>query len=95
MYIDCFYWFDKSSKRKGKLLEYFEFCNQEYQAVLKHLSVRWLSLQRCMERILKKYPSLKSYFLSEHFADQRFQRLSGLFGNPLLETALLFQTSSI
>jgi hypothetical protein len=82
--IDCFYWFDKSSKRKGKLLEYFEFCNQEYQAVLKHLSVRWLSLQRCMERILKKYPSLKSYFLSEHFADQRFQRLSGLFGNPLL-----------
>ena len=37
--IDCFYWFDKSSKCKGKLLEYFEFCNREYQAVLKHLMV--------------------------------------------------------
>ena len=93
--IDCFYWFDKSSKRKGKLLEYFDFCNQEYQAVLKHLSVRWLSLQRCMDRILKKYPSLKSYFSSEDFEDQRFQRLSTLFSNPLLEPALLFRTSSI
>ena len=35
VFIDCFYWFDKSSKCKGKLLEYFEFCNQEYQDVLK------------------------------------------------------------
>ena len=40
--IDSFYWFDKSAKRKGKLLEYFEFCDQEYQSILKHLSVRWL-----------------------------------------------------
>ncbi len=93
--IDCYYWFDKSSKRKGKLLEYFEFCNQDYQAVLKHLSVRWLSLQCCMERILKKFPSLKSYFLSEDAIDQRFQRLFQWFGNPLLEPALLFQTAVI
>ena len=92
--LDCFYWFKKSSKRKGKLLEYFEICNQEYQAVLKHLSVRWLSLQRCMERILKKFPSLRSYFASEESTDQRFQRLSQVFDNPLLEPALLFQTSS-
>lgn len=25
--IDLYYWFDKSSKWKGKLLEYFEFCD--------------------------------------------------------------------
>ncbi len=93
--IDCFYWFDKSAKRKGKLTEYFEFCDQQYQCVLKHLSVRWLSLERCMERILKKLPSLKSYFLSEKWADERFKRLHGWFSNPLLEPALLFQTSAI
>ena len=34
--LDLYYWFDKSSKRKGKLLEYFKFCNQDYLAVLKH-----------------------------------------------------------
>ena len=37
--VDAFYWFDKSTKRKDKLVEYFKFCDQEYQSVLKHLSV--------------------------------------------------------
>ncbi len=63
--IDLFYWFGKSSKRKGKLREYFDFCDQEYVGILKHFSIHWLSLEKCMERILKKLPSLKSYFLSE------------------------------
>lgn len=57
--IDQYYWFDKSSKRKGKLAEYFEFCDQEYQQVLKHVTCCWLSLERCIERALKKFPSLK------------------------------------
>ena len=87
--VDCYYWFDKSTKRKGKLTEYFEFCNQEYQSVLKHLSVRY------MERILKKLPSLKAYFQSEDFQDERFQRLNRWFTNPLLEPSLLFNTVAI
>ena len=29
--IDIFCWFDKSSKQKGKLNEYSQFCDQEYQ----------------------------------------------------------------
>ena len=73
--VDLFYWFDKSAKRKGKLKEYFEFCNQEYQGVLKHLSARWLSLKRCISRATLKFTSLKSFFLSEGFSDERFQRL--------------------
>ena len=91
----CVDWFDKSTKRKGKLTEYFEFCDQEYQAVLKHLSVRWLSLERCMERILKKFPSLKAYFLSEGWADDRFRRLNSWFTNPLLEPSFLFNSATI
>ena len=83
--VDCFYWFDKSTKRKGKIVQYYEFCEQDYQSVLKHISVRWLSLERCIGRILKKYPGLKSYFLSERFADERFRRLNKWFNDPLLE----------
>lgn len=93
--IDLYYWFDKSSKRKGKLAEYYEFCDQEYQQVLKHVTCRWLSLERCIERALKKFPSLKSYFLSEGFSDARFNRLKDAFLNPLLEPALLFHNASI
>ena len=92
--VDLFYWFDKSSKRKGKLKEYHEFCNQEYREVLKHLSVRWLSLEKCLNRAVLKHISLKSYFESEHFADERFQRLLSKYSNLLLEPAMLFQTSA-
>ena len=42
---DLYYWFEKSSKRKGKLLEYFEFVEQDYLQILKHISVRSLSLE--------------------------------------------------
>ena len=45
--------------------------------------------------ILKKYPSLKSYFLSEHFADERFRRLNRWFNDPLLEPALFFTQAAI
>ena len=87
--VNAFYWFDKSAKRKGKLHEYFAFCNQEYLAVLKHLSVHWLSLERCLNHILKKFPSLKSYFLSESWEDERFKRLQTWVGNPLLEPIMM------
>ena len=72
-----------------------EFCDQEYAKILKHVSTRWLSLERCVERTLKKYAGLKSYFLSEHFADARFERLHTAFQNPVTEIALLFNQASI
>ena len=68
--VDAFYWFDKSTKHKGKLVEYFKFCNHKYQSVLKDLSVRWLSLDCCLVRILKKFTNLCSYFVSEDFRDE-------------------------
>ena len=53
----CGYWFDKSYKRKGKLNEYREICNQEYREALKDLSVRWLSLEKCINRAVLKHIS--------------------------------------
>ena len=52
--------------------------------------MRWLSLERCVERTIKKYAGLKSYFLSENFADARFQRLCIVFENPLTEVVCFF-----
>ena len=48
--VDCFYWFDKSTKRKGKLVQYYEFCDQDYQSVLRCIFICWLSLERCIGR---------------------------------------------
>lgn len=41
------------------------------------MSTHWLSLERCMERALNKFMSLRSYSLSESFPDQKFKRLEG------------------
>ena len=65
MMIDLFYHFDKSTKRKAGLVNYCTFCNVEFRQVLKHVSVRWLSLELVIGRTLQQYRALKSYFLSE------------------------------
>ena len=67
--IDNFYYFDKSTKRKNGLSEYFAFCDTEYRKVLKHVSTRWLSLERAVNRTLQQYPGLRSYFLAESDAN--------------------------
>ena len=50
--IDAFYWFDKSTKRKGVLQEFCTFCDMEYSEIVKFVSVRWLSLDAAINRIL-------------------------------------------
>ena len=70
--VDLFYWFDKSSKRKTILKEYYEFCDDEFEELVKYISVRWLCTEKCVNRELKKYAGLKSYFSSEGLAEARF-----------------------
>ena len=88
--IDVFYYFDKSTKRKGALKSYNEFCNQQYRKILKHVNVRWLSLERAVECILKQCEGLKSYFLSKSESCARFKRLKKHFRSPMTEVYLLF-----
>ena len=47
--VYLFHRFDKSTKRKGKLKEYFEFCDQEYQGVF---VCRWLLLESFISRAI-------------------------------------------
>lgn len=51
--VDLFYWFDKSTKRKGSLEEYSCFCDVQYRKIIKYISTRWLSLEMAVERALK------------------------------------------
>lgn len=43
--IDLYYYFDKSSNRKGALKEYAQFCDREYRQI-RYVNVRWLSLEK-------------------------------------------------
>ena len=93
--VDLFYFFDKSSKRKSILKEYYQFCDTEYEEVIKFISTRWLCLELCINRELKKYEVLKSYFLSEDFPDAYFKRLHLCYDNPIIEVYLLFYQASL
>lgn len=88
--IDVFYWFDKSTKRKGILQEFCDFCDTGYCEVVRHVNVRWLSLEKAIHRILQLYSSLRSYFNSEEESQARFIRLQASFNNPMTEVYLLF-----
>lgn len=50
---------------------------------------------RILDRELKKYHALKSYFLSEHERDNRFKRLNESFQCPMSEIYLMFFHSAI
>ena len=88
--IDIFYWFDKLTKQKNGLKSYCTFCDQEYRAIVKHVSTHWLSLEMPVQHALKQFPSLTSYFKSEDESQARFKRLHNACSDPLTEVYLLF-----
>ena len=93
--VDHYYWFDKSTKRKGELNEYAVFCDVTYQEYIHHINVRWLSLERAVERILMMFAASKSYFVSEEVRDAKFKRLALLYKDPMFEIYLLFYQATL
>ncbi|KAK1898498.1 Protein FAM200B [Dissostichus eleginoides] len=78
--VDVGYWFKGSTNRKGYLAEFCEFHESEYMEMLLHISMRWLSLERCITRILRQYGPLTSYFKSLN--DKVHQELCARFMKP-------------
>ena len=61
--------------------------------IVRYVSVRWLSLEKAVYRILKLYRSLQSYFRSESEPQARFTRLCTAFDDPMTEVYLLLYKS--
>lgn len=93
--IDLAYWFDKSTKRKAGLEEFCVFCDVSYREIISHVSTRWLSLEKAVNRVLELYESLSSYFKSNNEPQARFKRLHSAFSKPMTEIYLLFIQSLI
>ena len=80
--IDIASWFDKSTKQKAGLLEFCAFCDTTYKKIVSHVSTRWLSLEKAINRILELYDSLVNYFKSTSKPQARFKRLQQRFSDP-------------
>ena len=65
LFNDIFYYFYHSSKRKQNFHDLWcSLFTTEPDVILKHCPTRWLSLLRCVDRYIKQYDGLLSYFLS-------------------------------
>ena len=60
--VDVFYYFDKSAKRKDELKQFQELCSQPYRKILKHICTRWLSVGKCLDRLILLWRPLRKYF---------------------------------
>ena len=46
------------------LSEFYDFVDIAYRILLSHSKTRWLSLMLGVDKMLRTYPALQSYFLS-------------------------------
>lgn len=62
--LKIYSYFSSSAKRRANLQEFFEFVDCEWNEILRHVTTRWLSLTPAVERVLKIWDPLSSYFKS-------------------------------
>ena len=84
LFVDIFYFFYQSSKRKEQFADNWRsFLSTEPAAILKHCTTRWLSLVR--------YVDLKSYFLScDESEMEKAQSFISILEIPFTKPILLF-----
>ena len=52
LFVDVYFHFEKSCKCIEIFREFQDFTGVDFQKILKHCSIRWLSLLKCIQRIL-------------------------------------------
>ena len=88
-FVDLYY---KSAKRKDEYHEFQTFVGVKELKIIKHCTTRWLSLERCIQRVLRQWHALYAYFdkISETDHSARVLRLDQHFKSPLSKLVLLF-----
>lgn len=89
--VDTYYYLEKSSKRKDSLKKFQGLHGEEAKKVLKHVSTRWLSLGKCLKRLLEEWDPLLSFF-REQVNAQKPQH-SGLSSFVIPKKAVVNQSS--
>ena len=63
--VDVYYYLEKSTKRHQNLKKCRVLCGASTRKILKHVSTRWLSLGRCIDRLLEHWTPLEVFVESE------------------------------
>ena len=62
--VNLFFCFDKFTKRKSTLKEYYKLCDSQYADFIKCSSTCSLSLECYLNKKLNKFPAVTSFSLS-------------------------------
>lgn len=62
---DIFHYFKKSSVRAHKLSIFQDFCEKEQLKIIKHVETRWLSIGKCLSRLIHNWQPLTEFFSTE------------------------------
>ena len=91
LFIDVFYFFYHSSKRKQEFADLWRsLFTTEPEVIIKHCPTRWLSLLRCVGRYLNQLEGLLSFFRSSSEETCKVRSILSRLENPLLKPLLLF-----
>lgn len=90
--IDIYYYLDKSSKRKGRLINCQEACGLKTYKILKYCSTRWLSLLEAVNRLLMQWDAIVDFFTSdsEFKENAKFRKIKKIVISPDTKLYLLF-----
>ena len=92
LFVDIFYFFYHSSKRKQQFAENWRsLFSSEPSTILKHCTTRWLSLLRWVGRYIAQLDGLKTYFLlCDEAKTAKVKKIIDSLQNPLTKPILLF-----
>ena len=92
LFIAIFYYFHHSSKRKQQFVNlWYSLFTTEPEVILKDCPTCWLSLLKCVDRYLRQYDGLKSFFLScEEAETAKVCSFLSRLENPLTKPLLHF-----
>ena len=92
---DIYYYFQKSDKRLGDFSRMQEMFDTEQKKMLKHVCTRWLSIGRCLERLLHNWVPLKEFFKSEKQTQDKSRKSNkcGSYASNKVENVLNFLRS--
>jgi hypothetical protein len=63
--IDIYYYLHRSSKRQQNLKQFQDLFDKDTSKIIKHVHTRWLSLQKCLTRVLDQWEPLLLFFREE------------------------------
>ena len=62
LFVDLYYYFDKSAKRKEEYYEFQLFIIVKELKIIKQCKTRWLNLEKCIQHVLLQWSALYTHF---------------------------------